>query len=650
MTKQIKPYGSWRSSITADLIVAGTVGLSQVVLDGQKAYWVEGRPAEAGRNVVVRRTNDGSIEDVTPAEHNVRTRVHEYGGAAYTVDDDDVYYVDFRSQQLYRRRPRESAVPLTAQGVDRRYADFVVDNPNKRLISVREDHSCDRNNEAVNEIVSIPMDPESGAVEQVLVTGSDFYSNPRVSPDGTQLCWLQWDHPNMPWDGCELWTGSLIGGDVVNKFKVVGGSDEAIFQPEWSPGGRLHFVSDRSGWWNLYSLPDTGDHRAAEALYESDAEFATPAWIFGMRTYDFAPDGGIICAYTRLGSWKLGRLETDGKLSEFDLPYSDFSSVRVGDGFVILRAGSAKRAAEIVRVELVTGEAKSISRPSQVEVAEENLSDPEAIEFPTDQGGKSAHAFFYPPANEKFAGPEGHKPPLLVKIHGGPTGATSATLNMGIQYWTSRGIAVVDVNYGGSTGYGREYRRRLNGRWGIVDVDDCISAVRFLVAREDVDDERLAIDGGSAGGFTTLSALTFRNTFGAGASYYGVSDLEALARDTHKFESRYLDGLIAPYPDRSEVWAERSPINHVGLLNCPVILFQGLEDKVVPPNQAEMMVDALMAKGLPVAYVAYEGEQHGFRQAANIKRTLEAELYFYSQIFGFDLAEAIEPVPIKNLY
>ena len=648
MTQQTAPYGSWLSPITADLIVAGTVSVSQIALDGDHVYWVEGRPAEKGRNVIVRRGPNGTVEDVTPAGHNARTRVHEYGGASYVVSEGTVYYSNFDDQRLYSQRPSDPPKPLTPDGIDLRYSDAAVDAQGRRLIAVREDHSdLARTGEAVNEIVCVSIDPELGTPEEVLVTGSDFYSNPRLSPDGSHMCWLQWNHPNMPWDGCELWVAEFGDVGLTHATKVAGGVDESIFQPEWSPDGVLHFVSDRSGWCNLYRLSENGER--TEPLWPIEAEFATPAWVFGMRTYGFASADRIVCTYGERGSWTLGSLDTaSGKLTPFDLPYTDFSSIKVDGDVAVFRAGSPTRGAEIVQLDIVTGETTVVSRPSSIDIAEANLSVPEAVEFPTEEG-HTAHAFYYAPTNAEFHGPSDEKPPLLVKIHGGPTGATSSTLSLGIQYWTSRGFAVADVNYGGSTGYGTAYRRRLNDKWGIVDVDDCVNVARYLADRLAIDGDRLAIDGGSSGGFTALAVLTFRDVFHVGTSYYGVTDLEALARDTHKFESRYLDGLIAPYPEQAEVWRERSPIYNVDKLDRPVILFQGMEDKIVPPNQAETMVAAVREKGLPVAYVAYEGEQHGFRQAANIKRTLEGELYFYSRILGFDLAEDIEPVPIDNL-
>ena len=638
---QTAPYGSWKSPITPDLMVSDKIGLDRIVLDGPDIYWIESRPSEGGRNVVVRRAADGEIGDVTPPEFNVRTRVHEYGGGAYTVDDGTVYFSNFDDQQLYRQRPGSEPEALTPPG-DLRYADHVVDRRRGRIICVREDHTSEAS-EAVNTLVGVPID---GGEVQVLVSGADFYSTPRPSPDGSRLAWLSWDHPNMPWDGTELWAGELDGaGKVARSRKVAGGPEESIFQPAWSPDGVLHFVSDRSGWWNLYRLRDD----SVEPLWDMEAEFGAPQWGLGMSTYGFAGSGLIVCAYVRRGSWSLACLDTtQGQLEVVDTGHSDISAVTAAPGRAVFRGASSTEGPAVVGVDLDSGRSDVLSRVREDTVGVEYLSKPEAIEFPT-ENGLTAHAFLYRPINRDFVGPTDERPPLLVKTHGGPTGATTNGLSMLVQYWTSRGFAVLDVNYGGSTGFGTEYRRRLDGEWGIVDVDDCVNGARYLVGRGDVNGERLAIDGGSAGGYTTLCALTFRDTFRAGASYYGISDLEALARDTHKFESRYFDRMVGTYPERRDVWVERSPIHFTDRLSCPVVLFQGLEDKIVPPNQAEMMADALRAKGLPVALVLYEGEQHGFRRAENIRRSLEGELYFYSRVFGFLLADPIEPLEIENM-
>ncbi len=645
---QIAPYGSWKSPISADLIVAGTIGLGQIALDGGDVYWSEGRPFEAGRSAIVRRTPDGNIADVTPAPFNVRTRVHEYGGGAFTVQDGTIYFSNFADQRLYKQTPNSEPQPLTPVA-NRRYADTAIDRQRGRLICVCEDHTD--GGEPVNTVVSIDLHKSEDV--QVLVSGSDFYSSPRLSPDNSQLAWLSWNHPNMPWDGTQLWVAQInADGSLGEAECIAGGVNESVFQPEWSPDGVLYFVSDRTGWWNLYRwLPaqSEGGLGGVESLYAMDAEFGLPHWVFGMSTYGFESANRVICTYTQKGSWYLASLDLQTKqLEVIETPYTDISSLQVASGKAAFIAGSATEPTAIVQMDLVTQQIEVLRRSSELEIDTGYLSTPQAIAFPT-ENNLTAYAFFYPPQNKDYTAPGGEKPPLLVKSHGGPTASASSTFNLKIQYWTSRGFAFLDVNYGGSTGYGREYRQRLNKHWGIVDVDDCVNGAKYLAESGLVDSQRLAIAGGSAGGYTTLCALTFRDVFKAGASHYGVSDLEALATDTHKFESRYLDKLIGPYPDRKDLYEARSPIHFTDQLSCPAIFFQGLEDKIVPPNQAEMMVEALKAKGLPVAYVAFEGEQHGFRRAENIKRALDGEFYFYSRIFGFDLAEAVEPVAIENL-
>ncbi len=641
--KQTKPYGSWKSPITSDLIVSGTIGLSEPRFDGEDIYWLESRPSEGGRYVVVRRTPDGKVSDVTPPPFNARTRVHEYGGGSYMVADGTVYFSNFVGQRLYRQAQGEEPQPFTPEG-EMRYAEAVIDRRHKRLICVREDHSqSDR--EAVNTIVAIDLN--DGASQQVLASGSDFYSSPRMNNEGTRLSWLQWNHPNMPWDGTELCVCEINEDGTQGETKrVAGGLSESIFQPEWSPDGKLYFASDRTGWWNLYRLTDDGN---AEALCEMEAEFGEPEWVFGLSVYDFESAERIICAYNEDGNWRLASLNTTTrKLGPIENPYTEIAYLHVSRGQAVMCAASPTLPDSVVRLDLASGEFETLRRSSSVQVDEKYLSIPKAIEFPAEDGA-TAHGFFYAPQNTDFVAPEGERPPLLVISHGGPTSATTTALRLSIQYWTSRGIAVLDMNYGGSTGYGRAYRERLKDKWGIVDVDDCAGGALYLSEQGRADRNRLAIRGGSAGGYTTLAALTFRDVFAAGASHYGVSDAEALAKDTHKFESRYLDGLIGPYPERRDLYLERSPINFTERLSCPMILFQGLEDKVVPPDQAERMFEAVKAKGLPVAYVPFEGEQHGFRRAENIKRALDGELYFYSKVFNFELADEVEPVEIENL-
>lgn len=639
----IAPYGTWKSPITSEAIVAGTIGLGGGCAEGEMLYWSESRPAEGGRVAIVVRSPDGQTQDVIAAPWNARTRVHEYGGGAWTVDRGWVYFTNFADQRLYRTQPGHEPIALTPEQ-PWRYANFVVDAQRDRLIAVREDHrQPDR--EPVNELVAIALDGSQQV--SVLATGWDFYASPTLSPDGSQLAWLTWQHPNLPWDGTTLWVADVAAdGSLQNAREMAGGPEESVFQPSWSPDGRLHFVSDRSGWWNLYRQEADG---TARNLCPMEAEFGLPQWVFGMATYGFADANTIVCTYTQNGLWKLAKvLISEGKLVEINQPYTSISDPFVTENFVIFGGGSAAKSGAIVRLDFATETIEVLKVSSTLDIDPGYLSEPQSIAFPT-TGDRVAYALLYLPKNRDFQAPEGEKPPLKVKIHGGPTAQTSSSLNLSIQYWTSRGFAVLDVNYGGSTGYGRDYHCRLDGQWGIVDVDDCANGAQYLVDRGMVDGDRLTIAGGSAGGYTTLAALTFRDTFKAGASYYGVSDLEALARDTHKFESRYLDRLIGPYPERRDIYIDRSPIHHIDRLNCPVVFFQGLEDRVVPPNQAEMMVEALKKKGIPVAYVAFEGEQHGFRKAENIKRALDGEFYFYAKVFGFEPAETIEPIEIANL-
>ncbi len=646
---KVAPYGSWKSPISSELIATRTLGtghptsgLRMVTLDGDDVYWLQIRPHEGGRYVITRRTPDGKISDVTLAPFNVRTRVHEYGGGDFLVSDRTVYFSNFVDQRLYRQEPGGEPTPITPED-DFRYADGVMDRLRRRLICVREDHTVS-GEDAINSLVSIDLErPDAG---RVMVSGNDFYSSPRLSPDGSRLAWLTWNHPNMPWDGTQLWVGVLEADGSLGRAELVcGGQDESIFQPEWSPDGVLHFVSDRTGWWNLYRRLGGG----IEPLCEMEADFGYPQWVFGLSLYGFESPNRIICAYADQGVWRLASLgTTSGLLELIETPYTEIWRVRALPGRAVFAAGSPSEPPSLVELDVTTGQMEVLHCSSDVVIEEGYLTYPRAIEFPTEHG-LTAHALYYPPQNRQYVAPAGERPPLIVMSHGGPTSSTWTTRRLEVQYWTSRGMGVLDVNYGGSTGYGRAYRERLKGRWGVVDVDDCVNGALHLVKGGEVDGDRLAIRGSSAGGYTTLCALTFRDVFSAGASYYGVSDVEALAKETHKFESRYLDSLIGPYPEQRELYEERSPIHFAERLSCPVIFFQGLEDHVVPPSQAELMVNALRAKGVPVAYIAFEGEQHGFRRAETIKRTLDAELYFYSRIFGFDLAEPVEPVPIENL-
>ena len=638
------PYGSWKSPITTEMVVEGSVRLGPIQLDGRDIYWVEERPDEGGRNVIVRRSGDGATEDVTGAPFNVRTRVHEYGGLCFWVSDGVTLFSDFGDGRVYRQGADGDAAAITPAGVDLRYADGMIDRARNRLICVREDHR-ESDQDCANAIVALDV---GGLGEgEVLVSGADFYGSPTLSPDGATLAWLSWNHPNMPWDSVELWAADVLeDGSLGEAAKVAGMEGESLFQPEWSPDGVLYFVSDRTGWWNLYRR--RGGH--IEAMAPMRAEFGAPAWALGTRTYAFESERRVVCQYVESGLWKLAALDTlSTEFTPIETPYTEMSrgDIKAARGLVAFEAGSASLPDALVSLDPDSGEISVVRSSRSVPVDDGYISAPRSIEFET-EGGQTAYGLYYPARNADFVGPDGEKAPLLVISHGGPTGAAMTSFSLSYQYWTSRGIGVVDVNYGGSTGYGTAYRRRLNGEWGVMDVADCVNAALHLVEAGEADGERLMIRGGSAGGYTTLCALAFTDAFRVGASHYGVSDLEALAEHTHKFEARYLDSMVGPYPERRDLYVERSPIHSVGRISCPVILFQGLDDRVVPPEQAEMTLAALRENGLPVAYFPFEGEGHGFRNPENVKRALEAELYFYSRILGFGLADEVEPFEIEN--
>ncbi len=647
----VAPYGSWSSPIEAETVArAGRRLAFPAIAEDGAVWWAEGRPDEGGRVVLMRRSPGGEPEAVTQPGANIRTRVHEYGGGAWClVEPDLVVFVDFGDQRLHRLRIGEEPVPISPappEGGALHYADMRPAPDGERIVCVRETHG---EGEAVNEIVSLPLD---GSEEpQVLASGRDFYSFPRISADGTWLAWTCWDHPNMPWDGTELWVAPL--DDTGEERLVAGGPEESIFQPGWGPDGRLYFVSDRDGWWNLYRAREPGNELSGEEgplvqLTEQEADFAHPQWLFGGATYAFLESGAIACVCCEHGEERLLLLQRGGwEPTDLGLPYTSFGYPVLsahGDA-VAFAAASPERETAIVVYDAGSGGCEIVRDSSEEPVDPAYVSHPRPIEFPTGEG-EVAYGFFYPPANPDFLAPDGELPPLIVESHGGPTSHATPALSREYLYWTSRGIGVVDVNYRGSSGYGREYRNKLRGTWGVVDTEDCVNAARHLAEEGLADGARLAIRGGSAGGYAALCALTFHDAFAAGASYYGVADAEALAGDTHKFESRYLDSLIGPYPEQADLYRERSPINHVERLRSPVILFQGLEDEVVPPNQAETMAAALKRNGVPHAYLAFEGEQHGFRKAETNIRCLEAELYFYGRIMGFEPAGDPEPVEI----
>ena len=631
---QTLPYGAWRSPITSDLIVGEAIGLGDILVDGADLYWIEARPGEGGRNVVVRRGPDGATQDVTPASFSARTRVHEYGGGAALAHRGDVFFSNFADQLLYRQAGGGAPEPLTPKGAGYRYADGVFDAGGRRWIGVREAHGD--GGRVDNALVAVyPAAPGPG---RVLAEGHDFYASPDLSADGRRLAWLAWDHPDMPWVGTELWLADIAAdGALADPRRIAGGPRESIFQPQFAPDGALYFVSDRTGWWNLYRADLSGG--AAQPLCPRAAEFGVPQWVFGQSTYAFLSAGTLVCAYREGGRDHLARLDiATGRLAPIDVPFADFGQLRVCGERIACRAGAPTEAAAIVLIDPATGTSEVLRRSAPA-ASDDRLrryfSAPRHLEFPT-ANGRTAFAQYYPPASPDHAPPRGDKPPLVVKCHGGPTSAAGTILSLGIQYWTSRGIAVLDVDYGGSTGYGRAYRERLRGQWGVVDVEDCVAAARHAIAEGLADGERAVITGGSAGGYTVLAALaraeTFGDVFRGGASHCGVSDVAALARDTHKFESRYLDWLIGPYPERADLYRERSPLTYADKLARPVIFFQGSDDRVVPPNQTETMVEALRRGGVPVGYLLFQGEAHGFRRADNIKRALDAELYFYATL------------------
>jgi dipeptidyl aminopeptidase/acylaminoacyl peptidase len=653
-TKHALPYGSWPTPITSELVVAQAVRLYDAKVDGEDLIWAEARPAEGGRTALVRRSADGTTTELLHQTANARTAVHEYGGGAWWARAGVVWYAEWADQRLYRRDPESGrAQALTPEPEvlkGDRYADGDVSPDGDWIVCVREHHPrgggvADVRNEIVRLAAHQPSTPE------VLVGGPDFVSTPRWSPDGQRLCWVQWEHPNMPWDSTTLCVGQS-GSDAQT---VAGGPGESVVEPRWSDDGSLVFISDRTGWWNLYRWdPDRGE---VEQLTDLEAEVALPQWALGGARYAILDGGRIVFAQARGGFDRLSVRLSDGTVNDLELPFTAVRSVRrAAADRAVMVAASPMEEGSVVMIGLddqsaLTGvETVQAARDlSELGVASEFLSAPQEVAFPSAQG-RTAHAVLYEPASPNFVGPEGELPPLLVDVHGGPTAAAGAELDLDIQYWTSRGFVLACVNYGGSTGYGREYRDLLQGAWGVVDVEDSIALARWLADQGRVDEGRMAIRGGSAGGYTTLAALVEEsNPFSAGADYFGVADLEAMTIDTHKFESRYLDGLLGPYPEDRAVYEERSPIHHIDRFSTPLIVLQGLEDEVVPPNQATMIVEALQAKQVPVAYLPFEGEQHGFRREENIRRALDGELSFYSQIWGFALPadEGIEPVKLS---
>ena len=644
------PSGSWPTPVTSELVVRAAARLGEVVVDGADVWWSESRPAEGGRSVVVRRSSDGTVTDVLPPPWNARTRVHEYGGGAWTVSAGRLWFTEFSDQRLYRLDPGAAEpVPVTAQpavpaGV--RHADLRVTDAG--LLAVRETHAeGGRAADVVNEIVRVGVD---GATE-VLVSGPHFVSDPRREPDGPALAFLRWDHPDMPWDAAQL---VVLDGEG-REHVIAGGPGESVVQPVWGADATLWWLSDRTDVWSLYRRSPHGD---VELVLDVGSDIGGPQWVFGQSRYALLADGRVVLAYGREGADRLAVVSADGKVRELDLPYAVYRYVTAQGSAVVCVAAGPSSEPVVLRVDVdgggVGGPEPEVLRPARdLGLDATWFSRPEHVTFPTDPrdtGIDVAHALVYPPTNPEVGAPPGELPPLLVVVHGGPTANAVPVLSLEVQYWTSRGFCVADVDYRGSTGYGRRYRDALRGGWGVVDLDDVVACARFLAGSGRVDPTRMAIRGGSAGGYTTLAALSMRpGVFTAGASHYGVADLGALAAETHKFESRYLDGLVAPWPEGRAVYDERSPINHVDALDTPLAVFQGSEDAVVPPAQAEAIVAALREKGVPHAYLLFEGEQHGFRRAENIRAALDGELSFYAQVWGFPLppAEDIAPITIS---
>jgi dipeptidyl aminopeptidase/acylaminoacyl peptidase len=623
---EVAPFGSWRSPISASRAVAGSVRLGEVAVSGNDVYWVEGRPAEKGRGVLVRRRADGAPEDLTPEPFNVRTRVHEYGGGVYWLAGETVFFSNDGDSRIYRLDPGMDARPITPESASR-WADGNVSSDGARMYVVREDHST-ADAEETNSITLVG--PQGESAPQNVVSGADFYANPRVLPDGELLCWLQWNHPNMPWDGTELFVADLSAdGLPQDPVLVAGGIDESVFQPQWGPDGCLYFVSDRSGWWNLYRWDGT----TVEPIHAADAEFGQPQWVFRQSTYDFAGDDRLICSYLQPDGWRLASIDLRTlAFTELTVENTEISDVRATADAVYFVGASPNEPPAIIRLNLKTHATTVLATSGTVDDdLRPYVSTSEMLQIPR-RDGTPIHAFFYPPTNPNFEAPEGSTPPVIVQVHGGPTARRSNTLDLRVQYWTSRGFGWLDVNYAGSTGYGTAYRRMLDDEWGVTDVSDCATAIAHLVEQGRADAAKTIIRGGSAGGFTVLAALSFHDAFAAGSCHYGISDLEIMAKETHKFESRYLDRLIGPYPEAKEVYVERSPIHSVDKLTSPVLFLHGTEDKVVPPNQAEMMFQALRERDVPAALVLFEGEQHGFRKAETAQRALESELLFFGTV------------------
>ena len=645
MSKETAPYGTWPSPITPALLVEAVVRLAHASVSGGRVYWVESRPSEGGRDVLVTMEPGGEPADVIPVGFGVRTQVHEYGGRAHAIHPgpdgaDTIVFSNWADQRLWAIRPGGQPEPLTPEPLvarSERFADPVVTADGKWVVCVREHHG---DNRVDNDLVAVRLDPpQPDQPPRVIASGHDFYSSPRLSPDGSTLAWITWDFPDMPFDATQLWLAEIDDdARLGDAHKVAGGPEVSVKQPRWSPGGVLHYLSDQTGWWNLYD-------QTGRQLCPMEAEIGPPDWVFGNADYGFGPGGELVAAWQEGGRTRIGRVE-GGAAAATEFPFTAYSYVNPTDDGVVVIAGSPVDPPAVVKLQLESGRHQVLRRSRELAIDTGQLSRPEHIEFPTGEG-EVAHALFYPPAHTGFSGPVGERPPLVVTCHGGPTSQASSVLNLAIQFWTNRGFAVADVDYRGSAGYGRAYRRRLDGAWGVLDVEDCAAVVAWLDRDGRADGRRAVIRGTSAGGFTTLAAMAFTDTFAAGGSVYGVADLELLARDTHKFEARYLDRLVGPWPGAADEYRRRSPMHHADQINRPLIFFQGLDDAVVPPAQAETMYRALRDRGVPVAYLTFAGEGHGFRQAGTIEAMAGAELTFYGRVLGF-VPEGMVALEIAN--
>lgn len=626
----VAPYGSWRSPIGAGELAAHALIFTHVESAAGALWWIEARILEGGRHVLVRLGPEGPA-DVTPPPYSVRSRVHEYGGRAVAIDGDGtVYFVDDGDQCLHRLRAGDGSARRLTPADGRRYLQPVIDRARGRLIAVCEDHRA--GGEPVSALVSVPLE---GGEPTVLASGRDFYFAPALSPDGGQLAYTAWDHPNMPWDTTVVRVATLAGdGSIARDRWVAGGHQESAGSPQWGADGALYLVSDRAGAWHLYRAGDAGLEPVGERLGELNP--LLPTLEVGATALAVMIDRGI----RRLVEIDLG----SGATTVIPAPLTEIEAVVHHGGGAAVIGGSPALPISLLAVSRADGAAEVVRPAVDLAIDPGLLAAPEPIEFRT-TGGATAHAFYYRPNNPGHAAPDGERPPLLVLAHSGPIAATTTALRCGFYapmaapYWTSRGYAVVDVDYRGSTGYGRPYRRALYGRWGEADVDDAVSAARFLIERGDVDPARVAIGGGSAGGFTTLAALAFRDFFAAGVSWFGVSDLESFAEKTHKYESHLLEHLVAPWPEGRALYRARSPLAAADRISRPLLVAQGLEDQVVLPDQARGIVAALRARQVPVLYLEFEGEGHGFVRSDTLVQSLEAAHGFLAWVFGFQPAD-----------